>query len=408
LIRQILLSLIVVGAAAAAYVFLVPGAPETLARYGIELPFLQSPEPAAGPAGAPGQQAQAGGGQRPAGGGPGGFGGRGGARTMVVVTAPVVMATINDRLTAIGEGAAAQSVTVISPAGGTLRELRVAPGQAVAADDVIGVLDADAQEIAAERARLAFSDAETALSRTNELARANNATSVSVAAAQLAFENARLELQNAELELARRTITTPIAGTVGLFQVSAGNTVTAQTVVTTIEDTSSIKVSFWVPERYAPSITVGMPLEATAVALPGVVIPGEVSAVDNRIDTASRTLKVEAQVPNADGRLRPGMSFSVSVAFPGEEFPAVDPLAIQWSSAGSYLWKFVDGKVERTPVEIIQRNSDGVLVKADLVAGDQVVTQGVQQLSPGATVRLLDEAPSEAGARPAGGQGNPS
>ena len=86
------------------------------------------------------------------------------------------------------------------------------------------------------------------------------------------------------------------------------------------------------------------------------------------------------------------MSFSVSMTFPGEQFPSVDPLAIQWSSAGSYLWKFADGKVERVPVQIIQRNSDGILVKADVREGDQVVTQGVQQLSAGATVRLLDEA----------------
>lgn len=406
MIRQVLLSLVIVGAAAAAYVFFVPSAPETLRQYGIDLPFLQQAEAATGPAG---QQAQAGspGGQR--GGGQGG-GGRGGARAMVVVTAPVVMATINDKLSAIGEGAATQSVTVMSPATGTLRELRVSPGQEVAANDVIGVLDADAQEIAAERARLAFTDAETALTRTNELARANNATSVSVAAAQLAYDNARLELQNAELELTRRTITTPIAGTVGLFQVSAGNAVTAQSIVTTIEDISSIKVSFWVPERYAPSIAVGMALQASAVALPGITIAGTVSAVDNRIDTASRTLKVEAKIPNDDGRLRPGMSFSVSLGFPGEEFPAVDPLAIQWSSDGSYLWKYVDGKVERTPVEIIQRNSDGVLVKAELAAGDQVVTQGVQQLNPGAAVRLLDDTGDGAGAGEGQRQGgsNPS
>ena len=58
-----------------------------------------------------------------------------------------------------------------------------------------------------------------------------------------------------------------------------------------------------------------------------------------------------------------------------------------------------------TPVQIIQRNSDGVMVKAELQPGDQVVTQGVQQLTAGATVRLLDE-PAGEGGKPA--QGNPS
>ncbi len=194
--------------------------------------------------------------------------------------------------------------------------------------------------------------------------------------------------------------------------VSAGNTVTSQSVVTTIEDTSHILVSFWVPERYASAITTGMPLTAAAVALPGQTIAGEVSAIDNRIDPASRTLKVEAAIPNDEGRLRPGMSFSVSMSFAGEQFPSVDPLAIQWSSAGSYLWKFVEGKVERVPVEIIQRNSDGVLVKAELAEGDHVVTQGVQQLTAGASVRLLDDPSGGQGGegrkRPVEGAGNPS
>ena len=102
MIRQLLVSLVIVGAAAAAYVFLVPGAPQQLARLGIQLPITQPAEAATGPAahsptgqggGAPaqgGQQAAAGG-QRPGGGG--GFGGRGGNRTMVVVTAPVLLAT---------------------------------------------------------------------------------------------------------------------------------------------------------------------------------------------------------------------------------------------------------------------------------------------------------------------------
>lgn len=396
--RQFLLSLVVLGAAAAAYIFLVPGAPETLARFGITMPVGQSAEAASAPAGAQ----QQGGGQRAGG------GGRSGNRSLVVVTAPVLLATINDKLTAIGEGAAARSVTVVSPASGTLAELLVRPGDAVTANAVIGRLDADAEQIAEERARLAFDDAQTALDRSNALAAASNATTVQVATAQLAFNNARLELQNAKLALRKRTISTPIAGSVGLFQVSPGNTVTAQTVVTTIEDTSHILVSFWVPERYATAITVGMPLTASAVALPGQTIAGAVSAIDNRIDPASRTLKVEAQIPNDAGRLRPGMSFSVSLSFPGEQFPSVDPLAIQWSSAGSYLWKFVDGKVERVPVDIIQRNSDGVLVQAELAEGDQVVTQGVQQLAAGASVRLLDEPAGERKPGETPAQENPS
>ena len=410
MIRQLLVSLVVVALAVAGYVFLYPGAPDQLARLGLIAPpppaaAAQAPAGGGQGQGAQGQQAAAGGGgQRPAGAaGGGGFGGRGGARTMVVVASPVAMATINDKLTAIGEGAAARSVTVVSPAAGTLAELTVQPGQSVSAGDTLGRLDSDAEAIAYKRAELASQDADAALKRAQELASANNATTVQVTTAQLAAENARLALQNADLDLKRRTITTPIAGTVGLFQANPGNTVTTQTVITTIEDNSHIRVSFWVPERYAPAIRPGMDVSASAVALPGVALSGTVSAVDNKVDPTSRTLEVQADVANADGQLKPGMSFSVSLTFPGQQFASVDPLAIQWSSGGAYVWKLVDGKAQRTGVEIIQRNSDGVLVRGELVAGDQVVTQGVQQLTPNAAVRLLDDGGAAGGQRPAAG-----
>src|SRR5690606_16405974 len=136
----------------------------------------------------------------------------------------------------------------------------------------------DAEEIAYRRATLALADAEATLARTQELARANSATNVQITTAQLAADNARLEAQNAELALKRRSISTPIGGTVGLFQVMPGNAVTAQTVVTTVVDTSHLRVSFFVPERFAAAIAPGMPVAMTAVALAGDAIAGEVSA----------------------------------------------------------------------------------------------------------------------------------
>jgi hypothetical protein len=55
------------------------------------------------------------------------------------------------------------------------------------------------------------------------------------------------------------------------------------------------------------------------------------------------------------------------------------------------VWKVTDDKVNRAMVEIVQRNSDGVLVQGDVTKGDMVVTQGVLQLSPGLAVRLLED-----------------
>jgi RND family efflux transporter MFP subunit len=378
LIRQLLASLLVLAAAALAWLFLVPGAPETLARVGIVLPFGPAPqaEANAGPRG-PGGAGR---------GGPGGFAGR----ATNVVTGPVNLVTINQTLNAIGEGTPARSVTVTTPSTGTLAEILVRPGQRVEAGDVIARFDAEAEQIEFDRAQLAADDAAAALARTSGLASSNVVASTALAAAELANANAQLALRSAQLALERRTISSPIAGVVGLMQVNPGNYVGAQTVVTTVDDTSAILIDFWVPERYATQITTDMPVEVTAVAQPGRSFTGNISVIDNRIDPASRTLQVQAEIPNEDNVLRAGMSFSVSLAFPGEEYPAVNPLSILWSAEGSYVWKYEDGAATKVMAEIVQRNSDGVLVRADLEPGDAVITEGILQLSEGTPVTVLE------------------
>ena len=69
----------------------------------------------------------------------------------------------------------------------------------------------------------------------------------------------------------------------------------------------------------------------------------------------------------------------------------VNPLAIQWSADGSFVWRVEDEKSQRVPVKIIQRNSDKVLVDAKLAKGDAVVIEGVQRLRDGGAVRLAGE-----------------
>ncbi|WP_052954053.1 efflux RND transporter periplasmic adaptor subunit [Devosia soli] len=415
MIRQLLASAAVLLVAAFAWLYFAPGAPETLARAGINLPFgpqvasaedeTRSPPAGAGQGSRPGAQAQGGqppggsgqggrpGGQAqggsPAGGGagrPGGFGGR----VTNVITTGVTMARINDTLSAIGEGTPVRSVTVTAPSAGELTEVMVRPGQVVASGDIIARFDSAAEQIEFDRAKLAVDDAQATLTRTEGLASNNVVAGTALSAAQLSASNAELELRNAEVALSRRTITSPIAGTVGLIRVTPGNYVPAQTTVTSIDDTSSILIDFWVPERYAGQLTPDMPVTVNAVALPGQSFTGDISAIDTRIDPASRTLQVQAEIPNPDGLLRAGMSFTVAVDFPGEEYPAVNPLAILWSAEGSYVWTYQEGKAVRVPAEIIQRNSDGVLVRADLKPGDAIITEGILQLSEGANVTLLD------------------
>ena len=397
---QVLLSLIVIAIAVGIFGLFNPTANSLVRRVGIALPMLNAPadaqaqtQTAAAPAGQGGGQRQ---GQGGAGGRQGGAGGFGGNRAAIVVTQPVKTGVINNQLTAIGESSALKSVTVSSASGGTLMTVDVKPGDKVQAGAKLATLDSDTQQNAFDKAKLAAQDADAALARAQTLAKSNSVSQTQLDAAELAAAQAKLAQQAAQIALDQRTITTPVAGTVGLIQVTPGNLISPQTVVTTVDDSSEILINFWVPERYSSQMTIGTALTATSAALPGKTFNGVITAVDNKIDPASRTLQVQATLPNPEGLIKSGMSFSVDMTFPGETFPAVDPLSIQWSNNGAYVWKVVDNKAVKGMVDIVQRNSDGVLVKGDVKPGDAVVTQGVLQLNDNMAVRLLDQAAAAA------------
>lgn len=372
--KQLVLTVILLVVAAALWVRFYPGAGSYLAAWGVAdyVPFSVAGAPAGGAGGKP---------QR--------GGGRGGAQGSVVTT-PVLEITINDRLSAIGTSTALQSVAVTPFTSGRMTAVLVSSGAVVKKGDVIARLDADAETIAVERAQNALKDAEARLDRMKALQKTNTATAVQVTDAELARENARLELAEAQLALARRSIETPIGGTVGILPITAGNYVTSQSVIATIDDRSEILVDFWVPERFASAVKVGAPITATSVARPGEAFEGVISAVDNRIDIDSRTLQVRARFPNKDDKLRAGMSFQVSMTFPGDDYPAVDPLAVQWGADGAFVWAVKDGKGQRVPIDIIQRNTDSVLVKAPLTTSDEVVTEGIHLVRQGAELNIAE------------------
>lgn len=369
-IPQILAVAVIVAVAVPLSARFVPGTRPWLDRIGLLQPLaavgLVPAEAAEGPEG----QAK--------GGGPG----------AMVVAVEVRHQVLRDVVAAIGSARGVQSVDLSFGVTGRLTALTVAPGQRVAAGEVIAELDAEAALLMVERARLVLEDAQKTLDRLDQLAQSGATTSLQRQDAELALRTADLALQSAERDLADHRLTAPIAGYVGLIEPQTGDLVTPTTTITRIEDRSSLIVDFRVPERVAARVAPGDMVSAAPISTPGQGIEGRIVAVDNRVDETSRTLRVQATIGNADDSLRAGMAFRIELAFTGAEYPAVDPLAIQWGAEGAFVWIVRQGKAVRLPIRILQRNADAVLIEAALEAGDLVVNEGVQALRPGAEVTV--------------------
>jgi RND family efflux transporter MFP subunit len=367
MVRQFVLSVLLIAATLALWVAYVPASRPFLDRIGV-LGLLGEGTNAAENGASPGRR-----------GGP-----------AAVIVADVTKGKIADRVVAIGDGKALRTVTIRPKVTGQVVAVGVEDGGFVEAGRVIVRLDDEAEQIAVERARLVLSDARDEADRVARLEGTGAVTGARRREADLALRTAELELRQAEYDLDQRIVRAPFAGWAGVLDIAVGDRVSSQDSLVTLADRSQILIDFRVPERVVGRIAPAMPLKARPLALPDLVLDGEVHAVDNMVDSASRTLRVEGRLDNPGDRLRGGMAFEVELMFPGETLPSVDPLAVQWSGDGAFVWAIRDGKAARVPVLIRQRNADSVLVAADLAPGERVVVEGVQTLRQGAAVRIAE------------------
>jgi RND family efflux transporter MFP subunit len=401
--KQFLIAIVLLMLAAAGWVRFVPSARPVLEAWGVAerlgalgiLPPVPEAEggggaaggaPRAAPGGAPSGAAQGGGRQGWAGGGP-----------VSVIAAPATLARTEDRAQSIGSGLALRSVEVMPEVAGRIVEIMLRSGERIEAGATIARIESEAEAIALERARLVLDDAVATMERLERLRRTGAAAGVQLREAELALRKAELGLREAEFELDRRVIRAPISGWAGIIPVDAGAQVGPGTLVARIDDRSAILVEFRVPERLVGQVGVGDPVAVEPLAARGTELVGQIRSIDNRVDEKSRTLRVQAEIDNRDDRLRAGMAFLITIARPGREWPAVDPLAIQWGRDGAFVWVARAGKAARLPVRIIERRADLVLVDASFEAGDLVISEGVQGLRPGAEVQPADAPAGAAG-----------
>ncbi len=310
-----------------------------------------------------------------------------------VVTAPVETDDAGDSVIALGTAKAARSVTLYPQVSGMVAEVLVVPGKTVKTGDLLVRLENDEEKVAVEKAQITLDQAQGTLERQQALAKSKTISNVALSDSQTAVRMAGVELRSAEIDLGRRSITAPFSGVTGLTDLSVGDFVTTSTPLATVDDFSTMRVEFEVPERWAGRVAPGQAITATAQALPGSSFPGTITGIDNRVDQTTRTLRMQAELANDDGALKTGMAILVTLKFDTDKELAVPSLAVQWDRRGSFVWKVVDGAARRANVAIVRRQSGVVVVRGDVQAGDRVIVEGLLRLREGAKVNEVNETP---------------
>jgi membrane fusion protein (multidrug efflux system) len=198
--------------------------------------------------------------------------------------------------------------------------------------------------------------------------------------------------------LADMTITAPFAGKLGLRRISVGTLIQAGTMITTLDDTSIIKMDFSIPETLLASVAPGQTIDAHTDAFPDRHFIGTVRTVDSRIDPTTRAFEVRAEIPNADGILKPGMLLTLDLTLAKREAALLIPEeALVPQGDKQYVFVVQDGKARRREIEIGTRMKGTVEVRRGLAADATVLIGGTQRVRDGSAVRTGDG--------PQGGQG---
>lgn len=311
---------------------------------------------------------------------------------------PVIAAEVGEardaiRYRGVGTGRAERSVTLRIESAGTVAEMALEPGRRYEAGDELLRLESRAERLALSLAETRLAEAERVRTRYSRLQDRGAAALARLDEVETAAEIARLEVERAREALADRVLRAPFAGVAGLPAVEPGSWVDSDTDIASFDDRSRLLVEFDMPEALLARIGTGMAATAETPAFPREVFAAEVSAIDSRIDPASRTARVRVAVPNPDDRLRPGASFAIALDIGGEPHPTVPELALQFAEGSLAVWRVTGDTVERVPVRMVRRQAGLVLVDGALSPGDRVVVEGTQRLSPGraVSVGLRDE-----------------
>ncbi len=335
------------------------------------------------------------------GGPPGPGAAKGGGIAVAVETATVATARLQEDVVAIGTLRSNESVVVRPEISGRITEIGFAEGSPVARGQLLVALDASVNAAEVQQARANLALAESNFKRTTDLERekfvSTNAKDQSLNALRVAQANVALT----EARLAKTRIPAPFAGVIGIRQVSVGDYVKEGQDLATLEDISSLKVDFRLPEVMLTDLKRGQAVEVVSDAIPNRTFVATLDAIDPLVDQNGRAVVLRARLKNVESRLRPGMFVRTRLILAERANALTVPEeALMPSGAEQYVYRVVDGKATRVRVKTGLRRGSQVEVVAGLQAGDVVVTAGQIKLREGAAVRTGPPpgAPATAGA----------
>jgi membrane fusion protein (multidrug efflux system) len=342
------------------------------------------------------------------------------AKAILITAARAEAGSVQRQVETVGSFAAWEESQVRSEVSGTVDRIFVDLGDRVAAGAVLARLDQRLFRLEVEQAEAALraagetrtrmeaevEDARANVDRAEELHRRELIstqerdrvrTNYRVMQAQREGSGADIERMAAALAIARKkladtTIRSPISGLIARRHVNVGEYVTNTPISTsplfTIVAIDPLKYTGTVPERFAPELRAGQEVELRVEAFGDQAFTGRITRLAPTVDVQTRTLALEARVPNGEVRLRPGFFAKGAVLLHRDDQVVFVPQeAVAYLVGINKAFVVLDGKVQERVVKPGVRQANRVEITG-VRAGEVVATSNLSQLFDGAPVTV--------------------
>ena len=291
-------------------------------------------------------------------------------------------------LTLVGQVKAQQNVDVRNEIEGILTKVNFGSGSKVKKGDILAQLNIDTEQAQLDAIKAEIDLAKLDVKRLEGLVKVNASSKDQLdrATAQLAINKARARA--VEATIAKKTLLAPFTGTTSIHDWQVGTYIQANTLLVNITgEYDAVWIDFNLPQIYA-NVSIGTLLKVSASGLIDEPVDATLVALNQRLNTSSRSLMARAEVLMPPKVLRPGVLVSVTFAI-GAQVPAIEVpnAAIRYDSFGSFVYVLnKDDKdnyrASRVAVKVIGKEVSTSFVSQGLEQGEIVATVGSAKLSP--------------------------
>lgn len=303
---------------------------------------------------------------------------------------------------AIGLLESIRGVDVSASVDGLVKEVGFESGATVKAGQVLIQLDSAVEIANLKQAQAELPSAKAEYDRQADLARRGFAAQQTFQTAQAKYNSLVAQIASLQAVIERRVIVAPFDGVLGIRLVEKGQYLQPGTKIANLQDLSAMRVRFIVSQRDLARISVGQKLQVTVDAYPDQKFEGAIAAIEPQVDYQSGVVQVQAHIPNADSRLRPGMFAKLEIVLPEQKQAiALPTTAIAFNLYGETVYVVrekagPDGKpglfAERVSVTTGEQRGGMTVITSGVNPGDRVVTVGQLRLQNGSAVQLADDA----------------